>query len=86
MIAMAKNTKTKRLSKIYSPNRRNKMQLFSITLGSNRTQFSMWEFNGKYQARLGEMVICESVDYEMVRTELLFDLGSNAINYSLLLN
>jgi len=62
------------------------MQIFSVTLGRTQTSFSVWAMHGKYQARVGDIVVCESTDYESVRAELLFDLGSNSINYSLLLN
>jgi hypothetical protein len=56
------------------------MRIFNVILGRTKTEFSVWEMNGKYQGRVNDIVIYESSDYEAIRTEILFDLGSNYIH------
>lgn len=53
------------------------MKLFSITTGKTRIEFSVWEVNGRYQARINDMVMFESHDYESIRESIYDNLAIN---------
>lgn len=53
------------------------MKVFSVIMGKTRIEFSMYQLNGKYQARINDMVMYESPDYELVRGALMDSLDTN---------
>lgn len=53
------------------------MKVFSVFMGKTRIEFSVVAINGGYQAKINDMVMFESPDYELVRATLMDSLEIN---------
>jgi hypothetical protein len=50
------------------------MEILKIFLGSSQVKFSIIFENNLYRAKINDLVIAESVDYESVRARLVGDM------------
>jgi hypothetical protein len=47
------------------------MKVFGMTVGKSRSEFWVEVENGKYIGKINDEIVCESSDYESVRTNIM---------------